>query len=910
MRVIRIQLSINPWELQLHWISVVSVQWAQSIPGIKRLTPADPVTLSKQGQQNIFHAEGLQVYEEPAINPTAEQQLRVQEDASEELPEESPQEMDRVTRNLIFHLPHTTPKYNTHQGSLSAELRAESSNDEFAPYSQGKWKAENGHDWRPSYLPEDRSELATNSLDAGRDLWTPPPDRESKLELVTSGMLYDVRAYKEERKPSKLYSDDEEEPNYPLTSLDISPEKAKELEEERKEVIQSQVVRRSSTMAEKWNSIEELDSLNTGSASRSEAKQGGGYATSFALCFYSRSPEQVRTPVDPENIDREQINFAAARQQFLMLEKTNPSSLFSPRQKVMSPKPEPAQNTSEGEWHCAEGVVKMFMGYDNADAPSQREINGYDMAYETPMAEELYAPKKTAIEREDPNGRTASLTKASFRDDVDSGLGEMSNESSVGYISDGSMSNEVFDTQLDLKAGNQDPAKELKARDETPIEREIRLAMEREESLRKERGIQRLSSSNELVEIQTKPLLSTSFSLSSSRKAKDKGHVSFYVQREIEQETKREEDLKKEGRLLGIYDKGTQQELGERKKVFEQEDAFPTPHKPAFAKKSEDLRGTLNSKFPLEQAVDGSFSPTESTTDGKRVRNHNVNLISFQAYQPYSTLNTSKRSTVDELLSCSQPSGSCSKLVDEDSFGARCPNPTEKTDSTASPEERVRVHKEYFATPFWKPKISFVSDQGTQGLFGKEKMLEPVGTQEDQYTLKKCKPQTSWLIEEEIRSNLQREQELQEEWRHRLLRDSFSPASDDSSAREKGFRSQLSSQSSAASGTADSYWVTESPVFAPASHQSGTLGSAPPSNVPSPYQGYTGRHASETAPDGPTGLPWDEKKRKLKEDRKYASIEASDEVNAEILESTRVTRHKNAMAERWESGQFFNKDNA
>lgn len=865
--------------------------------------------LYEQGQQNVFHAEGLQVYEEPAINPIGELQLRVQEDASEELTEESPQEMDRVTRNLIFHIPHTTPECNTHQGSSSAELRAESSDDMFAPYSQGNRKAENGHDWRPSYLPEDRSELATNSLAAGRDLWTPPPDRESKLELVKSGMLYDVRAYKEERKPSKLYSDDEEELNYPLTHLDISPEKAKELEEERKEVIQSQVVRRNSTMAEKRNSVEELDSLSTGSAGRHEAKQGGGYATSFALCFDSPSPAQVRTPVDPENIDREQINFAAARQQFLTLEKTNPRLLFSPRQQVMSPKPESTQNTCEGEWHSAEAVVKMFMDYDDANAPSQREINGYDVVYKTPMAEELYAPKKAGIEREDPNGRMASLTKASSRDDLDSGLGEMSNESSAGYISDGSMSNEVFDTQLDFKASNQDPAKELKARNETPIEREIRLAMEREESLRKERGIQRQSSSNELVEIQTKPLLSTS--LFSSRKVKDKGRVSFYVQREIEQETKREEDLKKEGRLLGMYDKGTQQELGERKKVFEQEDAFPAPHKTAFAKKSEDLTGPLNGKFAVQQAMDGSFGPTESTTDGKRVPNHNVNLISFQVYQPYSTLNTNKRSMADELLSCNQPSGSCSKLVDEDSFGARCPSTTERADSTPSPEERVRVHKEYFATPFWKPKISFVSDQGTQGLLGKEKMLEPAGAQEDQYTLKKCKPQTSWLIEEEIRNALQREQELQEQRRHRLLTDSFSPASNDSSAWEKGFRPQLSSQSSATSGIADSYWVTESPVSVPASHQSGTPGSASPPNVPSPYQGYTGRHASETAHDGPTGPPRDEKKQlKLKEDRKYASIEASDDVNAEILESTRVTRHKNAMAKRWESGQFFNKDNA
>uniref|UniRef100_A0A8C8RR92 A-kinase anchor protein 2 C-terminal domain-containing protein n=2 Tax=Pelusios castaneus TaxID=367368 RepID=A0A8C8RR92_9SAUR len=858
-----------------------------------------------QGQQST---EGLQAYWEPEIIPTAEQQPRVQEDASEEVNAESPQEMDRVTRNQIFHLPHTAPKHNPHQVSLSTELRSESLDNVFNPYSHTNHKAENGHEWNPTHLPEDRSEVAVNSLDAGKDLWNPPPNRESKLEFVKSGMLYDVRAYTKETKPSKLYLDDEEDLSYRLTPLQLSPEKAKELEEERKEVIQRQVVRRSSTMPEKQNSTDELDSLSTGSAGRYEAKPEGSYATSFALCFDGPSPAPVRTPVDPENIDREQINFAAARQQFLRLEKTNPRLLFGPRQQAMSPKPESTQNVYEGEWHNAEGVRKVFVDYDNAGTPKQREINGCDVVYQAPMKEETYVPKKAGLEREEPNGRMASLTKASSRDDLDSGLGEMSNEYSAGYISDGSMSNEVFDTQLDWKADSQEPTKEQKVMNETPIEREIRLAMEREESLRKERGIQRLASSNEVVEIQTKPFLSASLSSSSSRKAKDKGRVSFYVQREIEQETKREEDLKKEGRLLGMYDKGMPQELGERKKVFEQEDASSPPrHKPAFAKKSEDLTGTLNSKSLLEQATDGSFGPT----DGKTVPNHSVNLISFQAYQPYSTLTASQRSPADGLLSCSQSSTSCSKSVDEDSFPGRHSSTTEKAGSTPSLQERAVVHKEYFAIPFWKPKVSFVSDQGPEGLLRKEKMLEPEGAHEEQYTLKKWKPQTSSLIEEEIRTALQREQELQEQRRCRLLNDGFSSASADSSAsaQQKGYRSQLSSHSSAASGIADSYSLIDSPVFAPVSHQLWIPGPPSPPNMPSPYQGYMGRFASKSAQDNPTQSVRDEKK-KLKDERKYASIEASDEVNAEVLESTRVPRHKNVMAERWEAGQFFNKEDA
>ncbi|XP_074834367.1 mitotic interactor and substrate of PLK1 isoform X2 [Carettochelys insculpta] len=853
-----------------------------------------------QGQESVvLHAEGLQVYKEPEINLAAEQQLSIQKDASEELKEESSPEMDRVTRNLIFQIPYTTPKCNTQQRSSSAEL---SNDDVFVPNHTNQ----NGHDWRPSSPQEDRSKLA-NPTDVGRDLWTPPPDRDSNLEFVKSGTLYNLRAYKEERKPNKLYEDAEEELSYSLSRVDISPEKAKELEEERKAVIQSQVVRRSSTTAEKRNSIDELDSLSRVSVDRSEAQPGGSYIASFALCFNSPPEAQMRTPVDPENIDREQINFAAARQQFLMLEKTKPNLLFGPRQQISPPKPESTQNVYEREGPGTEGVVKVFMDGDDDNTTSLRQLQKYDVVYKAPTVEELCAPKKASVESADPNGRMGSLTKTSSRDDLDSGLGEMSNESSAGYISDGSISNEVFvDAQPDSKVSNQDPAKELKARNETPIEREIRLAMEREESLRKERGIQRLTNSNEMVEIQTKPLFTTSFSSPPSRKAKDKGCVSFYVRREIEQETKREEDLKKEGRLQGMYDKGVLQELGERKRIFEQEEASLAPHKQAFAKKSEEQTRTLNGKLALEEAMDGM----DCTTDGKRVPNHNANLISFQANQPYSTPNASKRSPVDQLLSSTQPSASCSKVGDEDPSGTRESSTAERADSTPRPEERFRVPKEYFSIPFWKPKISFVGNQGMQDPLGKEKVMEPRGAQEDQYILKKCKPQTSWLIEEEIRSVLQREQELQEQRRHRLLTDNFSPASDDSTAKEKGFQPQLSSQSSATSSITDRHSLTEPPTSVPAPHQSEMPGSASSPNVTSPYQGYMGRLDSESAPDGPTRVQRNEKKRKLKEDKKYASIEAIDDINAEVLESTRVTRHKNAMAERWESGLFFQKDEA
>uniref|UniRef100_A0A8C6YM13 Mitotic spindle positioning n=1 Tax=Nothoprocta perdicaria TaxID=30464 RepID=A0A8C6YM13_NOTPE len=133
---------------------------------------------------------------------------------------------------------------------------------------------------------------------------------------------------------------------------------------------------------------------------------------------------------------------------------------------------------------------------------------------------------------------------------------------------------EGFDTSAPSRAGGNGP-EQGPSSSETPIEREIRLAMEREETLWKERGIPRPSSSSELVEIHTKPLLSVSLSALPGRKGKDKGRPSFYVQREIEQETKREEDLKRQGRLLGSYERGPRQELEQRRRVFQPDEAPP-----------------------------------------------------------------------------------------------------------------------------------------------------------------------------------------------------------------------------------------------------------------------------------------------------------------------------------------------
>ncbi|XP_064353631.1 mitotic interactor and substrate of PLK1 isoform X2 [Dromaius novaehollandiae] len=751
--------------------------------------------LPPSGQQDpAFCSEGLQVTREPEGNLKTNPRPRVQEKADGELDADSSQEMDRVTRHLVFQYPQAPNQdYNDgYQASSSAEQRAGGDDDVFGSSQRSSQRVENGYEWKF------RSKSPSNFLDGGKDVWTPSPDRDSRLEVVRSGSLYDLRAYRGERKPSKLYEEDEEEQRRVLPPS-ISPEKAKELEDERREVIQSQVMKKSSTMAEKWSSMDELSSINPGSGSQGGGRHKGSFTSSFAVYFDKPSQGRAATPVDPENIDTEQINFSAARQQFLMLERTNPDSIFSPRQQAMSPKPESVTRISAQEWHGPETAAKTARGYSSPGAPGQSRTDKtvyqvYNTSYKAPAKDEVYAPRRADTERSYLTGRTSTLTKASSRDDPDSGLGEMYTVGSVGYVGNGSTTIEIFDAPAGLRAGGNGPDKEMRTSNETPIEREIRLAMEREENLWKERGIQRLTSSSELVEIQTKPLLSVSVSPLPARKGKDKGRTSFYVQREIEQETKREEDLKKEGRLLGLYDRGTQQELDERKKVFQQEEAPPAPQQTASPWKADEYRSSWINGFALEQSTGHSFSPTQDARGGKAPPNYTVKLTQFQAHQPRFAAAAGEKSG-DEPLMYDRASAGANKWASEDSWGGRLPGAAQRSGSTLSPVDTGVLRKEYFSLPFWKPKVSFVDNMGTQSPLRRERGLEGEGGQEEQYTLRTWKPQTLVLIEKEIQSDLQREEELQEQRRRRQLIDGYSLVSSSSFPKESS-HSRLSSQSS------------------------------------------------------------------------------------------------------------------
>ncbi|KAF7646400.1 hypothetical protein LDENG_00188350 [Lucifuga dentata] len=111
---------------------------------------------------------------------------------------------------------------------------------------------------------------------------------------------------------------------------------------------------------------------------------------------------------------------------------------------------------------------------------------------------------------------------------------------------------------------------------ETPIEREIRRAIEREHSLRRSRGLPNPPSTPEYVEIPLKKnILSQSLISKSERnQSKDREFAGKRMQQEIHEEAQREQDLVKLGKVPGFYDKGTVWQLKERKQLFE---AFQGP---------------------------------------------------------------------------------------------------------------------------------------------------------------------------------------------------------------------------------------------------------------------------------------------------------------------------------------------
>ncbi|KAI1891869.1 hypothetical protein AGOR_G00148170 [Albula goreensis] len=413
-------------------------------------------------------------------------------------------------------------------------------------------------DWHPS-SPSSPSSAGSNSgfysfVDRSlspeaekTEAWMSSPERVTKLAVLKEENGYKLRAYMEQRKPEKLFEEANDDSCYKVEDIEKTEQQEEEQIKERLEIIRSQAPKINPVFKEQWHALESLD-LNYSSQRLLEG---------LSLSYSPVRTEVQQTGAEPGTIDTEKISFSAARQQFLKMEQSKRNPFFqSPQQLPQSPKHQ--EQPSQPEVIVTSKKVKEDDFLEERQCRSQSPRS--DPA-EGKVSTRKIVTVSITEERE-------TKQQSSVFDDLDSGLADLSLDPGGEYPSDGTASNET----LGREAGSQ-PLSASKA--ETPIEREIRILQEREESLRQERGIRR-TGVKEMVEIKTKPLLSQTSPALTPVKAKEKNRVSFLIQREIERDSKREEDLQHQGKVPCLYDRGTTQELEERKRIFElQEDQIP-----------------------------------------------------------------------------------------------------------------------------------------------------------------------------------------------------------------------------------------------------------------------------------------------------------------------------------------------
>ncbi|KAJ7417555.1 A-kinase anchor protein 2 [Willisornis vidua] len=173
-------------------------------------------------------------------------------------------------------------------------------------------------------------------------------DGETALTTLKKEAKFELRAFHEDKKPSKLFEDEEEKEKYRVRKVRPS-EEMMELEKERRELIKSQAVKKNPNIAVKWwnppqekpleDQLEE-DHLESHKKYKERKERQQQQAATPA------SPKQVScsfVPPEPVNIKKEdivteQIDFSAARKQFQLMEHSGLSQGQAPPRRSGTPK--------------------------------------------------------------------------------------------------------------------------------------------------------------------------------------------------------------------------------------------------------------------------------------------------------------------------------------------------------------------------------------------------------------------------------------------------------------------------------------------------------------------------------------------------------------------------------------------
>ncbi|NXV98627.1 AKAP2 protein, partial [Calonectris borealis] len=173
-------------------------------------------------------------------------------------------------------------------------------------------------------------------------------DGETTLTTLKKEAKFELRAFHEDKKPSKLFEDEEEKEKYRVRKVRPS-EEMMELEKERRELIKSQAVKKNPNIAAKWwnppqektleDQLDEehLESHKKYRERKERQQQQGATPTSpkqISCSFIPPEPVNIKK----EDIVTEQIDFSAARKQFQLMEHSGPSQGQAPPRRSGTPK--------------------------------------------------------------------------------------------------------------------------------------------------------------------------------------------------------------------------------------------------------------------------------------------------------------------------------------------------------------------------------------------------------------------------------------------------------------------------------------------------------------------------------------------------------------------------------------------
>ncbi|XP_026076807.1 mitotic interactor and substrate of PLK1 isoform X1 [Carassius auratus] len=729
------------------------------------------------------------------------------------------------------------------------------------------------------------------------------PQRQAKLNTLKEKSTFKLQTYTEEKRPGRLFEETNGDDCYQIE--DTSTVNEDKENPDRMEIIRNQAPKKSPALKSQWSTLENLDLSST-----PQRLMDG-----FSLNYKPVSVKTEQTRVESSTIDSEQIDFNAARKQFLMMErsKQNPF-LQSTERPPYSPKLRGRSLSS---------IASIF---NPKQVSKENSIDENQIALVTQQQE---IEVKTVTVTEDSNNKVPS---GAF-EDIDSGLGERSG----GYASDGSISNDPSITEKGSSLT-------MISAEETPIQREIRIAQQREESLRRLRGILHKDNS-EMVEIRIKPILSLSSSQVKAPKTREQNRVSFLIQREREK-------LRQITNSVSSHDTQENQVQENKKSVESKPDEIPVT----------SLRASI-SKSPTTDLEQSTVSADDM----------------WISKQPALVEEGDVLDSKEDLSPC------CPHRHPDESILQRNPDSsTFRNQLGAYPEDnnhsKVRVHKENGVEcqipnlrtkkgPSW-----FMENDNSMS--GKNRFhfpntpspLEPAKSSRYTPTWQTHLDYTDWSpkiqnapnnIRQEIEEDLRREQELQE------LRESssqsfsvpnsalvnpaltssepmtplaseetvFSPqnphgnmAELDSVFPEKKTdysnpyswsrdTSQLSTTDKGPqlSSTRPSFRLPSMSIMTPQpwgspKPMSPTVSRAPPVKPLSAL-------AELSSPSSQKGLTetllkdFEDRRIKLKlEESAYAGIQPIDAINNEVVEATRVTRHKNQRALQWEAGMYANQE--